>query len=105
MLMALEENFGIGGEGAPIELTPKEIERFKKVFMGLDLSQEGDYGDYSPLTYISTQLLSNRSGLGWTSKSHTGVSVPVYALGLNGAAFSGYSDNTDIPRIIWETIE
>jgi alkaline phosphatase len=105
MLMALEENFGVGGEGAPIELTPKEIEAFKKTFMGLDLSQEWDYGDYSPLTVLSTKTLSNHSGLGWTSKSHTGVSVPVYALGVNGEAFSAYTDNTDIPKIIWETIK
>lgn len=105
MLEVLEESFGIGEEGAPIELTPEEMGRLNKAFTGLDLSQEGDYSDYSPLTVLSTNILANHAGLGWTSNSHTGVSVPVFAIGVNGEAFSGYTDNTDIPKLIWETID
>lgn len=104
MLKVLEENFGLGGEGAPIPMSEKEISSLKQAFMGLGLSQEGEYGDYSPLTYLSTELVSHHAGLGWTSTKHTGVSVPVFATGVNSEAFEGTTDNTDIPKLIWESL-
>lgn len=38
--------------------------------------------------------------IGWTTKGHTGVVVPLYAFGPQGEEFMGLHDNTDIPRII-----
>jgi alkaline phosphatase len=104
MLNLLEENFGIGGEEAPVPLTDEEIDEFKKAFHAYD-SLESEYSDYSPLTAKSTAILSQRAGTGWTSNTHTAVAVPVYTLGVNGSAFATNLDNTDIPKIIWETIE
>lgn len=54
------------------------------------------YGTYEPLTVTITHLLNQRAGLSWTSYSHTGVPVPVYAKGLNADKFNGFYDNTDI---------
>lgn len=54
------------------------------------------YGGYEPLTVTLTHLLNNKAGIGWTSYSHTGVPVPVYAMGQGAALFSGAYDNTDI---------
>ena len=73
--------------------------------MAYDKSLHSEYGDYSPLTLKSTAILAQRAGTGWTSMSHTAIAVPVYAIGVNSSAFSSSLDNTDIPKIIWQTIE
>ena len=38
--------------------------------------------------------------LGWTTKGHTGVVVPLFAFGPNAQHFTGLLDNTDIPKLI-----
>lgn len=54
------------------------------------------YGGYEPLTVTLTHILNNKAGIGWTSYAHTGVPVPVYAMGQGEALFDGAYDNTDI---------
>ena len=56
------------------------------------------YGTYEPLTITITHILNAKCGIGWTSNSHTGLPVPVYALGCGQNEFTGYYDNTDIYR-------
>lgn len=59
--------------------------------------QEYDiYGTYEPLTITITHILNAKCGIGWTSNSHTGLPVPVYALGAGQNNFVGYYDNTEI---------
>lgn len=38
--------------------------------------------------------------LGWTTPSHTGGAVPVFAIGTHSSSFAGRMDNTDIPKKI-----
>ncbi len=40
---------------------------------------------------------SKKAHIGWTSSSHAGSNVPVYAIGACSTLFSGRMDNTDIP--------
>jgi alkaline phosphatase len=54
------------------------------------------YGGYEPLAVKLTTILNNKSGIGWTSYSHTGVPVQTSAAGVGAAAFNGYYDQTDI---------
>jgi Alkaline phosphatase len=54
------------------------------------------YGTYEPLTVTLTHILDNKAGIGWTSYAHTGVPVPVFAMGSGQDLFNGYFDNTDI---------
>lgn len=56
------------------------------------------YGDYEPFTVKLVHLLNNNSGVGWTTFSHTGIPVPVYAHGVGAELFGGMQDNTDIPK-------
>jgi alkaline phosphatase len=56
---------------------------------------EAEKGDIALNTIISKKLL-----LGWTSKVHTGVDVPVYAYGPRKELFRGLIQNTDIPTHI-----
>lgn len=48
------------------------------------------YGGYEPLSVTITHILNNKSGIGWTSYSHTGTPVAVYALGQSADSFGGY---------------
>jgi len=38
--------------------------------------------------------------IGWTTTSHTGVAVPVFAIGVRSTIFGGKMENTDIPKKI-----
>ena len=54
------------------------------------------YGGYEPLAVTITHIINNKAGIGWTSYSHTGVPVPVYAMGACSELFSGSYDNTGV---------
>lgn len=45
-------------------------------------------------------LVNRRYGIGWTTSSHTGNLVPVYAIGEGADLFSREMENTEIPRLI-----
>jgi alkaline phosphatase len=53
------------------------------------------YGGYDPLTITLTHLINQKSGIGWTTYSHTGVPIPVYVMGSGEELFAGYYDDTD----------
>ena len=54
------------------------------------------YGTYEPLTVTITHILNNKSGVSFSSYSHTGLPVAMFARGVNAEEFNGYYDNTDI---------
>ena len=51
-------------------------------------------------TRDSVRLLNGRALCGWTSGGHTGIMVPIYAIGAGSGRFAGVMDNTDIPKRI-----
>ena len=54
------------------------------------------YGTYEPLSVTITHILNNKSGIDFSSYSHTGLPVAVFAMGAGQELFEGYYDNTDI---------
>jgi alkaline phosphatase len=54
------------------------------------------YGGSEPLVVKLTTILDNKSGIGWTSYSHTGIPVQTSAIGAGSELFNGYYDQTDI---------
>ena len=58
------------------------------------------YGSYEPIIVTITHILNERASIGWTSYSHTGVPVPVFAQGVGARQFSGFYDNTDTAKRI-----
>jgi len=56
------------------------------------------YGGYDPFTVQITHIFNQKAGLAWTSYSHTGVPVPVSAIGVGAGTFNGFYDNTDIGK-------
>ncbi len=49
---------------------------------------------------VSVDSLSKVAKIGWTTTSHTGGAVPVFAVGAGSGLFAGRQDNTDIPKKI-----
>ncbi|MCQ2367885.1 MAG: alkaline phosphatase [Kiritimatiellae bacterium] len=49
-------------------------------------------------------LVSHKSGLAWTSNTHTALPVLTTAMGRNADKFIGFMDNTDIARILKEIV-
>ncbi|MBI5896279.1 MAG: alkaline phosphatase [Desulfobacterales bacterium] len=56
------------------------------------------YGGYEAIVVTITHILNERASIGWTSYSHTGVPVPVFAQGSQAKRFAGFYDNTDIAK-------
>lgn len=109
-LDSIANYFGIGKDipDSTALLSEYEIKRLKTAYE-ISLKDKNTisktekkalYGTYEPLTVTVTHILNNKVGLDWTSYSHTGIPVPVFALGQGQYEFSGYYDNTDIPAKI-----
>ena len=49
-------------------------------------------------------LIDQRSITGWTTFGHTGVDVPVFAMGQQKALFNGLNDNTEIASKIFQLL-
>lgn len=105
--------FGIGDESKGLGLSEYELKRLED---GFNSSMKGEsiysddeiaflYGYYDPFTVTITHLLNNKAGIDWTSYSHTGVPVPVFAIGQGMYEFSGYYDNVDIGNKIIKIAE
>lgn len=59
--------------------------------------------------YMSDKVVlkeqSEKARVGWTTTSHTGGAVPVWAIGAGSEYFAGRMDNTDIPRKICKAMK
>lgn len=58
------------------------------------------FGGYSPVAIAVTHIISERSGMMWTSYAHTAVQVPLAAVGKDAQYFIGFKDNTDVAKLI-----
>ncbi|MBQ5574741.1 MAG: alkaline phosphatase [Bacteroidales bacterium] len=106
LLAKLQENFGIGGDGA-LKLSEYETKRLKDAYLfakgdkSVKLTDEEKhlfYGGYEPITVTTTHIIDNKAGVEWASYSHTALPVPVYSMGCGSEQLEGYFDNTDIPN-------
>lgn len=50
-------------------------------------------------------ILAEKAGIGWTTFAHTGVNIPVFAIGSGSEKFNGMYDNTDIAKKILSFIQ
>ena len=102
----VEALFGLKLEGDAddrLVLTDYEVARLRTAYEMIDAdaasySQEQYvlYGSYNPFSVTVTHILNNKSGIDFSSYSHTGLPVAVFALGTGADDFSGYYDNTEI---------
>ena len=114
VLVDIKNNFGLvtaddaaAAADPTLVLTDYEVEKLKTAYertLEVGTSSQSKmtqeeyvlYGTYEPLTVTITHILNNKSGIAFTSYSHTGLPVPVFAIGNGSSLFEGYYDNTDI---------
>ncbi len=72
------------------------VERLKKKDININVD---NYMEQIPADSLSKTAL-----IGWTTTSHTGGAVPVFAIGAGSELFAGRQDNTDIPKKICEAM-
>jgi len=115
-LKSIEENFGLVTEANKdaakdplLVLTPYELSliqaAYEKSMLPSALRVKGQresviYGGCDPLTVTLTHVLNNKAGVGWSSYSHTGMTVPVFTLGSGAELFTGVYDNTDLYKLM-----
>lgn len=58
------------------------------------------YAKDEPLAVAAVGLLDKKASIGWTTKTHTGAPVPLYAIGKQASLYSGRRDNTDMANIL-----
>ena len=51
------------------------------------------------------RIFNNKCALGWTTGAHTALPVLTTAYGKNGSLFNGFIDNTDISKILKQTVK
>lgn len=104
LLQLVADYYGLGDE---IPITEEEKSKiwfaFEKSIKKLK-SEEKSHGDYEIDYSYPTQLISEKAGVGWTTYSHTGINIPIYAIGPGAEMFSGVIDNTDIPQIMMKQL-
>ncbi len=106
----IQKNFGLVPEYKAASSTPETLKltsyEYSRLLDAYTLTMQANkvldeeeyvlYGTYEPLTVTITHILNNKSGIDFSSYSHTGVPVPVFAIGNGSNLFEGYYDNTDI---------
>ena len=104
----VEKLFGLklsGEETDRLVLTDYEVQRLRTAFdLAMSDTSSDDYtqeqyvlyGTYNPFSVTVTHILNNKSGVDFTSYSHTGLPVAVFADGNGADVFTGYYDNTEI---------
>ena len=106
----VNDNFGLwygeNGTDSTLALNDYEYSKLKKAYED-DLSGNAKtgyeessrlYGGYNAVSVTLTHIINNKAGIGWTSFSHTGLPVPVYAYGVVSEVFSGSYDNTEVAK-------
>ena len=102
MKMFLKKNLGFWEQ---IKITPREELELLICYEESFLKKKSKdvvslYAKDEPLAVAAIALLDKKASLGWTTKSHTGAPVPLYAIGKQAALYSGRRDNTDMANIL-----
>lgn len=98
----LTDNFGFWKN---VELSADETaqlrDAFEKTFVTRAVKdQKTWYRDFNHFTVSVYDTLNRHAGIGWTTSSHTGNFVPLYAIGAGAELFRKNLNNTEIPGLI-----
>ena len=103
-LKQVETYYGLTtAEGTQLSLTATDVANLETAFnMSMGTGEMTDeeaallYGGYEPFSMAVSHIMNNKAGLSYTSYAHTGLQIPVYAMGVGAEQLSGLYDNTDI---------
>ena len=98
----LTENTGLWGA---VALTDEETARLRDSFEAAMLSrksadEKGLYNSFNRFSVDVFDMINSKYGIGWTTGSHTGNPVPLFAVGRDAMLFTKALDNTEIPQLI-----
>ena len=109
ILLEIKQYFGIepyNGENPDFYLSYSDIEKLRAAYdismmdplirPPLNWDEYTKYGFYDPITTTALKAVNEKAGISWSTYSHSGLSVPVYALGNGEKIFMGFYQNTDI---------
>lgn len=102
MTALMAENFGLVYANLNAYQQEKLEDAYDKSMCGTNNNSAAEntflYSTYNPISVTLTHVLNEKASIGWTSYSHTGVPVPVFAKGRVAQSFAGFYDNTDIAK-------
>lgn len=103
----LTENLGFFSH---IKLNDKQEEKLHKLFdrtFGERNSQDQKtlYASFNEFAVEVFNIFNDATGLAFTTTSHSGNPVPVFAVGVGAEKFKGFNNNIEIPKAILETIK
>lgn len=73
-----------------IDLTDKEVKKIKTAENPSD---------------VINDVISERALIGWTTRGHTGVDIPVYAYGPGSDLFVGLHENSELPVLMGQIMD
>ncbi|MEW5845734.1 MAG: alkaline phosphatase [Bacteroidota bacterium] len=104
LLKLLADKTGLSKD---IELSDSDIKMLKEAyntaFKNVKSAEKTTYSETDPISKVAIQLINSKAAVGWTSGSHTGQPVPVFAIGRGQELFIPLLDNTDIPKNILQS--
>lgn len=100
----LRENLGLFDHVPVSEAKEDELEdMFEKTFeMRNSSDQQTLYASFNAFSVSVFDLLNDAAGTVFTTNSHSGNGVPVFAVGVGSEKFRGLNNNIDLPAILRE---
>lgn len=87
-----------------VEVKPEEDTALRNTFKKMMHNKATDtktlYDSLNAMSDQAVRLLDKKAHVGWTSHTHTGAPVPVFAIGAGAELFTGVHDNTDLTPLI-----
>lgn len=92
-LTYLKDDYGLGA------LSQKELGVLTQAMdEESDDDENNDKGYYYSKTALAvSKIVALRGNIGWTTEIHTGVRIPLSAIGAGANVFNGYYDNAQVP--------
>lgn len=102
----LEEKFGLW---KAVPVTEKDTEELHEAFNAMVERKGADqktlYASFNNFAVTVFRVFNNAAGYGFTTTSHTGNPVPVFAIGAGADMFKGLNNNTDIPQKMLQLVK
>ena len=100
----LRENFGFYDH---VPVGEKEETRLKELFEAAVVLRNSDdqktlYANFNSFSVEVFRVLNDAAGIGFTTTSHSGNPVPVFAVGAGSDKFMHLNNNDGLPRLILE---
>ncbi len=104
MKKMLEDKFGFWKQ-IPVSHAQEKLlmKKFDATYRLRDSEdQKTLYNNFNAFAVAVFDTLDQVTGIGWTTTSHTGNPVPVFAIGVDSGKFAKINNNTEIPEKILE---